>query len=295
MAWLQEECDLRARRGILRSALDPEWTKLWAEGTIAIADNADNADMDAIIEAMQGYLRRHRHVLLKARKVQRLADTGADCDAMSSDHLALMKGKGVLRSRVDQDELLDMAGGELKSHGIFPMTLKRGGDQTYDVDVHMLDKATAPILSKQGCIALGLIPEGWPKTVAKLSLEKNKGNLQAMQKNPVKETEADSAKEKLVEFPTVFADDTEALKTMSAPPMNIELEANAQPMRVYKAYSIPLHWQEKVTKQWIVEDVPTDEVPEWTHPMRSQSGRTRWWWSRRRTATSQGLRSTSPD
>ncbi|QQP53150.1 Hypothetical protein FKW44_005516 [Caligus rogercresseyi] len=40
----------------------------------------------------------------------------------------------------------------------------------YKTELHVLEKGTGPILSKAGCIALGLIPTGWPHVVNKLSL-----------------------------------------------------------------------------------------------------------------------------
>lgn len=58
------DCNIDARRGILRYAIHEEWTKMWAEGVIQINDGDDIAD---IIKALEGYLRRKRHPLVDKR------------------------------------------------------------------------------------------------------------------------------------------------------------------------------------------------------------------------------------
>ena len=77
----------------------------------------------------------------------------------------------------------------------------------------------------------------------------------------------------IAEFPEVFCEDG-PLKKMQGPPMKIELVPGAVPRRTYKAYSIPIHWQDAVKEKLdemqakgVIEDVPAGSVPEWSHPM----------------------------
>ncbi|QQP57300.1 Transposon Tf2-6 polyprotein [Caligus rogercresseyi] len=86
-----------------------------------------------------------------------LPDTGARADAMSLDHVNLMKGKGTFKVERDTSVLLGPDDRRLKTHGVLPVEL-RLGSKSYMTRVHILDEANSPLLSKQGCQALGLIP-----------------------------------------------------------------------------------------------------------------------------------------
>lgn len=61
---LAHDCNLEARRGIIRSAIHEDWTKLWSEGLIPITEEAD---VDEIVSALEGYLRDKRHPLVDRR------------------------------------------------------------------------------------------------------------------------------------------------------------------------------------------------------------------------------------
>ncbi|QQP49222.1 Uncharacterized protein FKW44_009797, partial [Caligus rogercresseyi] len=145
----------------------------------------------------------------------------------------------------------------------------------YKTELHVLEKGTGPILSKAGCIALGLIPTGWPHVVNKLSLSSpDEGNGVDML---LKSQSAASIREQLFqEFPEVFPPDDEVLplKPMKGPPMKIELLPGTSPIRRYRCNTIPLHWQDKVkahletmVQKQIIERVPQGEAPEWLFSM----------------------------
>ncbi len=75
---LAQECDLNARRGILRSALDQEWTKMWTQQVIPVAPEDDTPQ---IIDRLEQYLRRHRHPLVDRREfIQRDQQMGEKVD-----------------------------------------------------------------------------------------------------------------------------------------------------------------------------------------------------------------------
>ena len=58
---LRQECDIEGRRCILKSALDPGWTKLWAGRSLEI-EGAD--DIEEIMMKIGAYLRRQRNPLI---------------------------------------------------------------------------------------------------------------------------------------------------------------------------------------------------------------------------------------
>ncbi len=75
---LAQDCDLNARRGILRSALDQEWTKMWTQQVIPVAPEDDTPQ---IIDRLEQYLRRHRHPLVDRREfIQRDQQMGEKVD-----------------------------------------------------------------------------------------------------------------------------------------------------------------------------------------------------------------------
>ncbi|QQP51307.1 Transposon Tf2-6 polyprotein [Caligus rogercresseyi] len=102
------------------------------------------------------------------QEVEWLPDTGAECDVITADCLKKV-GTKVKDLRKDKAELCGPDQGRLKSLGKVTATLEREG-MKYKTELHVLEKGTGPILSKAGCIALGLIPTGWPHVVNKLSL-----------------------------------------------------------------------------------------------------------------------------
>ncbi|QQP42555.1 Uncharacterized protein FKW44_017261 [Caligus rogercresseyi] len=97
------------------------------------------------------------------QEVEWLPDTGAECDVITADCLKKV-GTKVKDLRKDKAELCGPDQGRLKSLGKVTATLEREG-MKYKTELHVLEKGTGPILSKAGCIALGLIPTGWPHVV----------------------------------------------------------------------------------------------------------------------------------
>ncbi|QQP51999.1 Transposon Tf2-6 polyprotein [Caligus rogercresseyi] len=207
------------------------------------------------------------------QEVEWLPDTGAECDVITADCLKKV-GTKVKDLRKDKAELCGPDQGRLKSLGKVTATLEREG-MKYKTELHVLEKGTGPILSKAGCIALGLIPTGWPHVVNKLSLSSpDEGNGVDML---LKSQSAASIREQLFqEFPEVFPPDDEVLplKPMKGPPMKIELLPGTSPIRRYRCNTIPLHWQDKVkahletmVQKQIIERVPQGEAPEWLFSM----------------------------
>ena len=207
----------------------------------------------------------------KTGQVKFLPDTGACRDAIPAQEMSRLHGKVELEK--DPDVLLAAGGQILNSQGILAVELECNG-RKHKTHLHVIKGLNDPLLSKKSCIALGLIPRGWPTSamVGALSLKApGKGGEQKVAKHA---PESPATMESFIkEFPEVFREDG-LLKAMEGPPMKVELVANAQAVRRYKPYSVPVHWQEKVKsqldsmeKKGIIEDVPLNEVPEWTHPM----------------------------
>ncbi|QQP42541.1 Uncharacterized protein FKW44_017243, partial [Caligus rogercresseyi] len=199
------------------------------------------------------------------QEVEWLPDTGAECDVITADCLKKV-GTKVKDLRKDKAELCGPDQGRLKSLGKVTATLEREG-MKYKTELHVLEKGTGPILSKAGCIALGLIP-----TVGLTSPDEGNGVDMLL-----KSQSAASIREQLFqEFPEVFPPDDEVLplKPMKGPPMKIELLPGTSPIRRYRCNTIPLHWQDKVkahletmVQKQIIERVPQGEAPEWLFSM----------------------------
>ncbi|CAG9815511.1 unnamed protein product [Phaedon cochleariae] len=65
-----------SQQGILRSALDNEWTMLWNSSRIRIAPSTD---LSIIIELMEAYLRRRRNPLLDRQAFHRRDQQPGEC------------------------------------------------------------------------------------------------------------------------------------------------------------------------------------------------------------------------
>lgn len=85
------------------------------------------------------------------------------------DMLTLLDLDYVVELDEDPDELVAADASPILSLGVARLTLARGS-LSYDARVYFLDKAIQPLLSKHGCIQLGLLPRDWPNTLAQLSL-----------------------------------------------------------------------------------------------------------------------------
>lgn len=214
-----------------------------------------------------------------SKKVGWLPDSGAFCNALSlSDFKTLGGSNAGAKLSKSTETLMGADRSPLKTHGSVQLIVERE-DRVYKGAAHVLDQTTAPLLCKDACVALGLLPEGWPHVaIQTLSLgsPEELGSAAKMIPNDSKVASYGVEAEKrdlLTRFKSVF-DDEGPLRIMNGPPMMIELEEGAVPSRVFKPYSIPVHWKEKVKtkidamqEQGIVEDVPMGEAPEWIHPM----------------------------
>ncbi len=205
---------------------------------------------------------------------QWLPDTGAEEEAMGESHLKQLIGKTKLKLKPCSEKIIGAGKETLPSKGMLAMTIRRGHLE-YKTRVHILREANAPLLSKRGCKALGILPKVWPdkkKFFNELSLEKSE-KVEVQKAKPVKCPGGSSKEEIVAKFPEVFDEEGE-LRAMKGPEMSIELTEEAKPRRVYKAYSIPMPWKDKVKEhldkmqeKGVIEDVPINETPEWTHPM----------------------------
>ncbi|XP_059084636.1 uncharacterized protein LOC131881707 [Tigriopus californicus] len=111
--------------------------------------------------------------------VEWLPDSGAFCNAMSLQDLENLGGATAQSSLTKSAETLMAADrSPLKTRGTIRLVLERG-DLKYKATVYVLDQTTAPLLSKSGCVALGLLPEGWPKIELYTSMS-NEQNCQIL-------------------------------------------------------------------------------------------------------------------
>jgi len=79
VARIAQECELEARRSIIRNALDDGWDSLWTGQVLGIEPTDDT---DRIIQRIGKYLREHRNPLLDRRAfIQRNQRTGEKVDA----------------------------------------------------------------------------------------------------------------------------------------------------------------------------------------------------------------------
>ncbi len=119
-------------------------------------------------------------------------------------------------------------------------------------DIHCRGPCTGegkcPTCKQERCIAIGLLPKEWPHIpVQALSIKDT--DMKKTKEMMKRFTAGEATKEQLIkEFESVFQEDC-PLKEMQGPPMKIELEPDAVPVCWHKAYTIPLHWQEKVKAQ----------------------------------------------
>ena len=135
------------------------------------------------------------------------------------------------------------------------------------------------LLSKSTCISLGLLEEGWPH------LRLQAAALSTAPHPPLGATPAPSSTAAepdfevtilkasiMAEFPTVFED--APFRSMTGPPMHIDLRDDAVPCRHYRACTIPFQWRTAVEAQLasmvtkgVIEKVAVGESFTWCHPM----------------------------
>ena len=209
-----------------------------------------------------------------------LPDTGADLDAMSMTDLARLDHNLIRNLQRDTDEVFAAGGQDLGRLGKLKATLHLNGRRC-NTQIHVYRKLQVSLLSRESCINLGLLEPDWPqsKMIGKLSVRKHTDiEVSSVQKEPSMKSgnqsrDTEAVKQELLDLMASACEGAE-LKTMSGPPMHIELEEGAVPCKRYKAYTIPYHWREKVKAQLdsleregVIERVPVGEPITWCHPM----------------------------
>ena len=194
-----------------------------------------------------------------SHRVDWVPDTGSDVDAVGPRQLSLLGG---FPENLDEDnDVVTSASGErLSSLGCIKAKLAVG-DVTHDTTIHVFEHLQDALMSRQSLRALGYLPLDWPKQICRTSL------------SPQGMTSVDCRKireDLLQEFSDVF--DTEMLKPMHGPDMNIVLEPTATPSHQSGVRPIPYAYREQVraqlddmVQQQIIE--PVAEPSDWCHPI----------------------------
>ena len=199
-----------------------------------------------------------------------LPDTGADVDAISQTDAERIDSH---LSRKLSDERLRVcaANGErLESLGTCLVTLKLGEKSCQSV-LHVFKKLSVPLLSRQSCMNLGLLPHGWPSRSVQAITQA--GSIIVPPAEACNDLPISQVKEAILsEWSDVFQE--EHLKPMAGPPMHINLDSNAVPHKCFRARTIPFHWRDSVRsqldsmmKKGVIERVPVGETYDLCHPM----------------------------
>ncbi|XP_065182282.1 uncharacterized protein LOC135812991 [Sycon ciliatum] len=208
-----------------------------------------------------------------ATSLEWIPDTGSDIDAIGVDQLAHLGGF-VENLATDHDNVHAANGERLVSAGKISATLTIGSLK-HDSTIHVYRGLREPLLSRQSLYALGLLPDGWPKQVARVCTSSTPpptapvvttGLVNTPDPSKLAQIRADL----LREFADVFDDTT--LKPMCGKPMDIILEDDAKPHRVYTARPIAHAYREQVKTQLdnMVEEGIIETVSEpcdWCHPI----------------------------
>ena len=191
-------------------------------------------------------------------QLQWIPDTGSDIDAIGIRQLSLLGGF-VENLDSDFDDVRTASGDKLVTVGKICVTLQVN-DQSHDSVLHVFDGLDDALLSRSSLRALNFLPPGWPQQVARVSAPRTPSPTDLVK----------IRSQLLEEFSDVFDDST--LKPMSGPPMDIVLEPDAKPHRVYTAHPIAYAYREKVKAQ--VDDMVSEGIVEtvsdpsdWCHPI----------------------------
>ncbi|CAL8106515.1 unnamed protein product [Orchesella dallaii] len=204
-----------------------------------------------------------------------LPDTGSQMDAIShSDFLKLGTPVTSALTPVKVD-VVAANNQSLGPIGSFPATIKLN-ERSYSTTVGVYKFVTKPLLSEDGCKALGLVPYDWPYHHPPAPSESHaisEGRVSYQKPAPVPPSTIAATKEALLLQHADAFDDT-TLRPMNGEPMSIKLVEGAQPCKRYRAYNIPFHWRDKVKEgldsmisKDIIEPVPVGEAIDWCHPM----------------------------
>ena len=157
-----------------------------------------------------------------------LPDTGSDAIGLAD----LYKLGGYPENLDDDDDDVRFADEtRLRAIGSIVMQLSANG-RNHDTVVLVYDGLHDALLSRQSLQALGFLPDNWPHRlqVARIDLP---------ERDPTP-AEINKIRADLVsEFADVFSESTDKLKPLAGPDMDIVLEPDAKPRRVYTARPIP--------------------------------------------------------
>ncbi|XP_065196416.1 uncharacterized protein LOC135827906 [Sycon ciliatum] len=207
-----------------------------------------------------------------------LPDTGADVDAISLTDLDGIDPSLRMNLVPDTADVKAANGTALDSMGKLEAQLSLS-DTTAVSTLHVFRQLKTPLLSKDTCMKLRLLEDGWPhsrlrvQSVANISIPRKQASEVADTSVGTASTAAEEIRRTLLEeFPEVFCDTP--LKPMSGEPMRIELINGASPCRLYRARSIPFRWRDAVQNQLsdmvgkgVIEKVPVGEAYTWCHPL----------------------------
>ena len=196
----------------------------------------------------------------EATPLKWIPDTGSDIDAIGVRQLSHLGG---LIENLDSDpDVVYAANGQrLVSAGRISATLRIGSSRHTSM-IHIYHGLEDPLLSRQSLCALGLLPPNWPKQISRVS--------GTVPQTPSRSELEEIRSELLTEFADVFDDTT--LKPMSGPPMDITLEDDAKPHRVYTSRPIAHAYREQVKTQldsMVADGIiqPVSEPTDWCHPI----------------------------
>ena len=159
--------------------------------------------------------------------------------------------------------------------------------------VYVTDSTEKVYLSREGCIALGLISEGFPTigeaaSVKQCDESKMAGDCHCPRRQkppprpttipfPATEENKDRLQHWLLDYyksSTFNTCEHQLLPMMDSPPLKFTIEENATPSACHKAIPVPIHWREQVkagidrdVRMGVIEPVPVGEPVTWCHRM----------------------------
>ena len=190
-----------------------------------------------------------------------LPDSGADITACSINDIKNLLGKNKPQLKPAPCDVTLVGGILMATQGTLPLTLTFN-DHTINISCYVLDKCDPPLLGKTDMIKLGLLPAGWPH-VCNVTTKRSG-------QTPQQVDQPWNLDDLYKQFPNVFRTDGN-FKQMKGPPVKITLTEGAIPFKLYKPYSLPLHYEplvkeklDQMLAQGVVERVPMDQSPDWT-------------------------------
>ena len=203
-----------------------------------------------------------------------LPDTGAEITGCSISDVERLIGTNKYKLKPLPHNITAIDGHPVQALGTVRMSLTYNGC-TISVDCHIFPECDFPVLSKQACIKLKLLPPGWPHcarppSIARLSTRSVTATTNVLETpdNPVSHW---NLQEILNLYPQVFNVDNKLAGMMKGHPVKIVLKENAVPFKLYKPYTTPIHYEpfvraklDKMLAEDVIEYVPAEEVPIWT-------------------------------